>query len=621
MHYNAIVEEQMVHALSIQHNIPGFHLGEHEVDDNIVNRFPGEEAQKFGVLPIHADKGADEITIAVLDPENPVNRQAQSKKSTGFPTSKCWSHRKRCCRNSSSSTTNSTSSRTPRVSPSSCPSSSRAKTPVRANALAADGEKAKPVLMISMAQGTAMFLRPVFKREGFDLRVASDMDEASQALRDGIFDRILIAPDSIDEFNEMREEGLIDPGGVEVTPLSSISETLMNTPAPYKQIMRSLMRSLQIIAEGRCARIGWIPPYMTIADDVARLARRFHFDRVAVDGLRATTYLLMPGQGAEPSSRAGSGRLTFIDMEKSARYLADATLPLGHSQSAQALHRTVVAQRKVRRLRETANPRLFLVHSFWRLHGFATSLSPIFRADRLTPCKKSRRGCARWLRNWRALDVIEAYVSVLEDEAKSGQLRPFNQVFVVGRTSSMSTEFVSRIKRAGFQTVMIEDIAEALRLCERQAPAAVLVHRESFPNQMTGAGSAFRQTAVTRLFAFSGDTEASTVLDLLDAGFDDVFVPPHDYDIIAARITKSLNGMPDQRDSHKKGSFSASFQAFSFIDLIQALGQSLRSVKITVRSGAGKTATIFMDKGRLSHAKCGKLKGEESGLPCHQLGR
>lgn len=116
---------------------------------------------------------------------------------------------------------------------------------------------------------------------------------------------------------------------------------------------------------------------------------------------------------------------------------------------------------------------------------------------------------------------------------------------------------------------------------------------------------------VALLFVLTDSADPSLVLNLLDVGVDDVFGPPHDFDLVAARINRSIRSTSRDHATEKRpaGQFSATFEVFSFLDLIQMLSQALKTVRIELSRENGEQAVIFMQKGRMIHASSGDLQG------------
>lgn len=59
-------------------------------------------------------------------------------------------------------------------------------------------------------------------------------------------------------------------------------------------------------------------------------------------------------------------------------------------------------------------------------------------------------------------------------------------------------------------------------------------------------------------------------------------------------------------------SFSASFGALSFIDLLQALGQSLKTVHIQLVTSNGEKADVYLRLGKMVYASCGPIIGVDA---------
>jgi hypothetical protein len=101
------------------------------------------------------------------------------------------------------------------------------------------------------------------------------------------------------------------------------------------------------------------------------------------------------------------------------------------------------------------------------------------------------------------------------------------------------------------------------------------------------------------------------VLNLLDIGVDDVFGPPHDFDLVAARVNRAIRSRRRHTvpGAAAPGQFSATFEAFSFIDLVQMLGNGMKTVRVDLTRGDGRTAVLHLVNGRPVYAACGPLTG------------
>jgi len=103
-------------------------------------------------------------------------------------------------------------------------------------------------------------------------------------------------------------------------------------------------------------------------------------------------------------------------------------------------------------------------------------------------------------------------------------------------------------------------------------------------------------------------------LNLLDIGANDVFGPTHEFDLMAARLNHAIRNQAKLAPAAQSGTgqFSATFEVFSFLDLIQTLGHGKKSVRIDLTRSDGDQATLFMERGRLVHGTAGEETGNEA---------
>ena len=206
-------------------------------------------------------------------------------------------------------------------------------------------------------------------------------------------------------------------------------------------------------------------------------------------------------------------------------------------------------------------------------------------------------------------EVIEAYLRLIERSSENLRATAYYQLFIVGKGDHNLVQFATRLRHLGYHPIHISSLEEAARMSERQPPTAIFIHEPSFPKEMLFCASLFKKNETLSLYAITMENDPSRMLNLFDAGFDDVFTFPHNIDIVAARLRKTTRGT---RKSTRPGSFQAAFSAFSFTDLLQGLSQGLKSVKVDLVRSNGKKATIYLNRGQLEHAACEGLRGPEA---------
>jgi hypothetical protein len=148
-------------------------------------------------------------------------------------------------------------------------------------------------------------------------------------------------------------------------------------------------------------------------------------------------------------------------------------------------------------------------------------------------------------------------------------------------------------------------------MAERRPPAAIVIDHDAFPTQVDKFTRVLKLDGNSLLFVLTDSSDPALVLNLLDVGVDDVFGPPHDFNLVAARVNRAIRSRSRDQVNERvpSGQFSATFEAFSFLDLMQMLGNGLKTVRIDLSRDA-ESAVIHMQRGKLVHAACGKLAGE-----------
>jgi hypothetical protein len=90
-------------------------------------------------------------------------------------------------------------------------------------------------------------------------------------------------------------------------------------------------------------------------------------------------------------------------------------------------------------------------------------------------------------------------------------------------------------------------------------------------------------------------------------GLDDRTGLSAGYPRVIAADLGSVSGSPNGFSG-----FVASFKVFSLIDLLQALGQSRKTVRIQLARPNREEAEVYMRHGQIVHAVCGELKGVDA---------
>ena len=475
-----------------------------------------------------------------------------------------------------------------------------------------DASAARRVLMITPAPQNRSFLPTVFAREGVELDVVDGFDQVADALRARHFDAVLVDAERAESLQMWVRGGKLPPLPPEVGVFPSVSGALLANPVPYAEVIRSLQAMVEALAELRTRDQQTPPPYGLLSRDARALARAEGLPTVAVDALHLAVHLLLPPRPTVPrAAPRAPGVQGPFEAFSSSRELAvrmrfpwpveemmDRTLALflggGTAEPPGRVDPRVVRAAQI----------LALV---W-FHHILTPSGTEGEDDSLQMRTVLRQAGTR-----RApLDLVEAYLRVIEERRKAGDVGDVAQVLLVG--AERVRALGARLARSGLRTVVTRDLMDAQAMAERRTPDAILVDGAAIPGPVDPFARVAKLDAALLLYVITDSGDPSYTLALLEAGIDDVFSPPHDLDLVAARIVRAVASRSRVRSAYRVrgGAFSATLEAFSFLDLVQRLQHGLKSVRIELsRPSTGEEAVLFLDGGRPVHAASGDQVGPE----------
>jgi DNA-binding response OmpR family regulator len=361
-------------------------------------------------------------------------------------------------------------------------------------------------------------------------------------------------------------------------------------------MLRAVFSAVQILAEDRLAHAGVSAPFALVTRDVRDLAKVFGLRRVAIDGMQVAAWLLTP---APPDSTPAP----FRDMARSiaqARTLAfpwriDALLEKTRALFAGDEHPTAGAT-----LQEMDVAAQILAIAWYR-HAVVVGETP----EESAAVKGRLRAAVGRIAS---LEVVEAYVRILESAGGDSERR---EVVVVSIADDMVKVMSPRFARMGLPIVQKHSMTDARPYCEATPPVAVLVDFTTLGMEAARLSVVLRLIPNVMLYAIVESGDPAVTLDLIDAGFDDVLAQPLDWDVVAARVSRAARGLARKQARESVG-FRGTFVSFSFVDLIQSLSQSRKSARIDLLRGDGEGAVVYMDSGKLVHARAGTFAGNDA---------
>jgi len=604
-----ITEKQLLMALSEQFRIPTATPGEGDVAVEILERLPEGVVLEDLVLPLAWDEGKKILTLAVADPgAQAAMIRAKEAMAAEKVRVVLASDRVIADLGLRLLSGKGTAYDGPRIE---LPELFEREEPEGPTAEEPEEEPERRVLMVSRGAPFKNFLPPVFLREGIHLSVTAMASEAAEEMKAMELDGILLARDMAEEFSEWVSTGVVPEPQVDVTVFPSVSEGLLGNPVSYESMVRSLRASVQALADFRCAHFGYCPPYGLIVYDLDALAKLHRVSRVARDGLHLTAHLLLPTEceySPDPVGSAEPFQAFSSSLELATRirfpWRLDAVLDACHALfSGRA---TPDSRGKWAREVHLGAQLLAVV---WYRHNHVPVDSDNEEEAMITLRSNLRDKAGKLA----TLDVIEAYLGWIQERGGAASAAGPRQVLLVGK-ERISRALSQELSRLGCQVLETSDLPDAQTLIERSPPGAIVIDHADFPEEVGHFVRLVRLEGSVPLYVLTDSTDPTLVLNLLDIGANDVFGPTHEFDLMAARLNHAIRNQArlGMNGRAKTGQFSATLEVFSFLDLVQTLGNGFKSVRIDLSREGGEQATLFMQKGRLVHAEAGETSGAEA---------
>ncbi len=253
---------------------------------------------------------------------------------------------------------------------------------------------------------------------------------------------------------------------------------------------------------------------------------------------------------------------------------------------------------------------------------YCENVSPSDRMllDKFDAIKRKFRDLTGWLF---MVEVSEAFISMVQEEILAYQTsQQTAQVMLFAQEPATVTPFKLRVKNEGFRTMDPATLESFIDLYGRSRPDIILLAVpgdagtvNEFIDDLVARGVAFKQTPTFMLV--DSDTVPS-LTGLLGKGIEDVLPNDGSLDMLIVKMQKiqtSLQERQKQRDADERMTGATGRLAdMNLIDLLQALGPSRKTARITVSAGDERTErlTLYLDQGRIIFADYKTKKGAEA---------
>nr|MBN2277356.1 DUF4388 domain-containing protein [candidate division Zixibacteria bacterium] len=221
-------------------------------------------------------------------------------------------------------------------------------------------------------------------------------------------------------------------------------------------------------------------------------------------------------------------------------------------------------------------------------------------------------------------EVVEAFIDLIQEEILDHDTSRNNgQVMIYCKDLLLLQPLEMRLKNEGFRTVSHTSTTSFIDLYKRSRPDIMIlvVAGEShgitlFIDELTEGGIEFEKTPT---FLLTDTSSISRLTGLLERGVEDIIARDNNLDMLVTKISKfqaRSKTRVNKSDEVAGGTSGARGRLadMNLIDLLQALGPSLKTVKISVINSAaeGDRLTIYLDRGSLSFAQLRDLVGAEA---------
>lgn len=606
----ALTEAQLFDALVEQFRVPTIAVDEKTVDRALLERMPAEALESGLIVPVSWNQEQQVLSVAVA---NPSNEEGIASVARAFGARKVrvslapegvLADLIMRLRGGESPAVGDDGVRLVALPELFEPSEQEAESPVPpVEGLRAD----RYVVMVASGPSRKNFLPAVMRAEGFELVVVDGPEEVRDALEVDP-ETVLVSRDMEERWHSWIAKGVIHPPACEVNVFDSVADVLLDTPAPYSAVAQSVRASAQAIAEARAIAAGVNPPYTLMSTDLDLLGERVGLGRLARDGMHIGLHLLSPvdtGSSIDPFRSFAATielahRIRFPwPVDRMLKVTLGLYLDRAEASSESSVDEVMLAAQ--------------VLSLVWFRHNLAEAPSeppaghePEVERD----LEAETRGALRSLAGrFAPLEVIESYVELLAERERGERVA--RRVLLIGG-ERLSRAVVPALGRVGIEASLVANGVEAQANIEAVDPQAIIIDHQAVGTEVERVCRVMSMDQAI-VFVLTDDSDPSLVLNLLDVGVDDVFAPPHDFDLMAARVLRGIRA----RDAAPtavapQGDFAARFEAFSFIDLAQMLANGHKSVRVDLRSGAGEEAVMFFEKGRPVHAECGALTGPQA---------
>jgi response regulator RpfG family c-di-GMP phosphodiesterase len=217
-------------------------------------------------------------------------------------------------------------------------------------------------------------------------------------------------------------------------------------------------------------------------------------------------------------------------------------------------------------------------------------------------------------------EVVEAFIAMVQEEILSiSTLEKYSQVVLLASENDRLNDIEQRIKAGGFRLIVETDPEEFAELYKRSHPDILIIHEASGAIAITTLVEKLIDLGVTvdkvPTFLLTDGALAPQMTGLLEKGIEDVIPADDNLNVLLIKMKKiraRIEAKAREREELVQQSGAVGhLEEMNLIDLIQALGPSRKTARLTVNSTTDKLV-LYLSQGAITYAECGTKLGPDA---------
>jgi len=221
-------------------------------------------------------------------------------------------------------------------------------------------------------------------------------------------------------------------------------------------------------------------------------------------------------------------------------------------------------------------------------------------------------------------EVVESFIEMIKAEILDQHTtQDAGQVLIFAEDISFRQPLELRLKNEGFRTVSHSSPIAFVDLYRRSEPDLMVMLAPGTPDAVNKFVDTIEKGGVnlddTPAFLLTESVCIPRLTNLLDRGVEDILPFDNNLEMLVSKIRKLMAKISErnQKAAEAAGTTAGArgrLADMNLIDLLQALGPSRKTVKITVAEAdsTSEDLTLYLDKGQIIHAALNDLEGAEA---------